>query len=182
MTNALVWDTVPSAKYEPVNLIPPVLPELRKRSEVRVAADKDFDYVREEIERYKKAREEKTVSMNEAERLKEKKDTEARVEARKKELRARPLPTYTTYDLNLKNILQPGLPAPTPKTNTVAEAKEKATNTVAKAIKPPGNDAEEEVKDDSSVPAVDITMDEGRRILQDLVALSGRNNGMAGRP
>lgn len=182
LTNALVWDTVPSARYEPVNLIPPVLPELRRRSEKRVAADKDFDYVRTEVERYKKAKEEKTVSMNEAERLQEKKEAEARAEARKKELRARPLPTYTTYDLTLKNISEPGLPAPAAKTNTVAEVKGKPTNTVAKADAPKPDDEDEEVKDDSTVPAVDITMDEGRRVLQDLVALAAKPGGLVGRP
>ena len=184
LTNALDWDTVASAKYEPVNLIPPVLPELRRRSEARISADKDFNYVRNEIERYKKAKEEKTVSMNEAERWKEKKETEARAEARKKELRARPLPTYTTYDLTLKNILQPGLPEPTPKTNTntVAEVKVKPTNTVVKVTAPKGEDDDDEVKDDSNVPAVDIAMDEGRRILQDLVALAAKPGGLVGRP
>src|SRR6185295_19426847 len=78
LPNAMAWDTVPSAKYEPVNVIPPALPELRKRSEARVNSDRDFAYVREEIERFKKAREEKSISMNEAERLKEKKEAEAR--------------------------------------------------------------------------------------------------------
>ncbi len=184
MTNALVWDTVPSAKYVPVNLIPPVLPELRKRSEARVAVDKDFDYVRDEVERYKKVKEEKTVSMNEAERLREKAENEARVEARKKELRARPLPTYTTYDLTLKNILLPGLPAPTPKipTNSVAELKVKPTNTVVKVTPPKGDDEDGEVKDDLNVPAVDITMEEGRKILQDLAALAAKPGGLVGRP
>ncbi len=44
MPNAMPWDTVPTAKYEPVNTIPPVLPELRKRSETRVAKDKDYRF------------------------------------------------------------------------------------------------------------------------------------------
>jgi len=90
LPNALPWDTIPSAKYEPVNVIPPVLPELRKRSDARVEQDKDFAYIRDEIERYKKAKDEKSISMNEEERWQERKENEARDKARKKELRRAP--------------------------------------------------------------------------------------------
>ncbi len=117
LPNALAWDTVPPAKYEPVNVIPPVLADLRKRSEGRVASDKDFAYLRDEIAHYKKKKEEKTYSMNYEERLNENKENEARAKAREKELRARPEPNYKTYDITLKNVDVPGLPAPTTKTN-----------------------------------------------------------------
>jgi carboxyl-terminal processing protease len=180
LPNALAWDTIPSAKYEPVNLVPPVLPELRQRSDARVAKDKDFSYLRDEIERYKKLKEEKTVSMNEALRRKEKKDAEARVEMRKKELRARPQPTYKTYELTLKNVSDPGLPAPVSKTNALAQAKADLTNTLAKAVTAKGDD--DEARDDTSVPAVDITLEEARRILQDLVELTGNKAALAVRP
>jgi carboxyl-terminal processing protease len=207
LPNAMAWDTVPSQKYEPVNIIPPVLPELRKRSEGRVNSDRDFAYMREEIERFKKAKEEKSVSMNEAERLKEKKDNEARAEARKKDLRSRPQPNYKTYELTLKNVDLPGLPPPTntfvtanskglrpglqplkagetlkgPPTFTTdatvltnAAGKVTITNAVAKS--------DDEAKEDSDVPNIDFTLEESRRILQDLVALTTKNNGLAGRP
>ena len=118
LPNALAWDTVPSAKYEPVNFIPPVLPELRQRSDARLEKDQDFAYIRSEIERYKKAKDEKTISMNLEERLREKKEIEERGQVRKKELRARPKPDYKTYEFTLKNVDDPALPAP--KTNAVA--------------------------------------------------------------
>jgi carboxyl-terminal processing protease len=176
LPNALPWDTIESAKYQPVNIVPPLLPELRKRSDARVAADKDFAYLREEIERFKKMREEKTVSMNEEERWKEKKENEARAEARKKELRARSQPNYKTYEFTLKNVSTPGLPPPVAKTNTLAAVK---TNTVIKAVAP-GEDEDEVAADDSDIPTIDITLEEGRRILQDLMALSGKNGSFAG--
>ena len=178
LPNALAWDTVPSAKYEPVNIVPPVLPELRKRSESRVASDKDFSYLRNEIERFKKLKEEKSVSLNEEQRLKEKKETEERAEARKKELRARPLPNYKTYEFTLKNVGEPGLPAPVVRTNTVAKAKDPLTNNVAK-VDADDDDAENE---DANLPTVDITLEEGRRILQDLIALTAGKSSLAGRP
>lgn len=183
MPNALPWDTVPTAKFEPVNIVPPVLPELRKRSELRVTADKDFTFVREEIERFKKVREEKTVSMNEEERWKEKKENEARAEARKKDLKARPQPNYKTYEITLKNADSPGL---TLATNGVAKgnvahtkletkvketASATSTNGIAKA--------EDEAKEDD-MPTVDFTLEEGRRILQDLIGLTSKDAAKAG--
>ncbi|HTD67664.1 MAG TPA: carboxy terminal-processing peptidase, partial [Candidatus Limnocylindria bacterium] len=183
LPNAMPWDTVESAKYEPVNIIPPVLPELRKRSEARVEKDKDFAYIQEEIERYKKARDEKSVSMNEAERWQEKRENEARDKARKKALRTRPQPSYKTYEITLKNAELPGLPDP--KTNTVATAKSKATNDVAKAASPHAES--DEPVDESGLPTMDsVGLDEARRILQDLVELTGKPatkpNGLAVKP
>ena len=124
-------------------------------------------------------KEEKSVSLNEEQRLKEKKETEARTEARKKELRARPLPNYKTYEFTLKNVGEPGLPAPVAKTNTVAQVKDPLTNTVAKVT---GDDDEEGDNEDANLPTVDITLDEGRRILQDLIALTSGKSSLAGRP
>jgi carboxyl-terminal processing protease len=190
LPNALPWDTIPSAKYEPVNVIPPLLPELRRRSEARVITDRDFAYLRDEIERFKKAREEKTVSMNEEERRKEKRENEERAEARKKELRARPQPDYKTYELTLKNVNLPGLPPPVPKTNMSAISTGTATNAVTRAnggrTENPTNvaakldDSEDELKDDADIPVLDVTLEEGRRILQDLVALTTKNTTLAG--
>jgi carboxyl-terminal processing protease len=184
LPNALPWDREKSAKYEPVNYIPPVLPELRRRSDARVANDKDFAYVRDDIERFKKAREEKTVLLNEEERWKEKKENETRAEARKKELRSRPQPNYKTYELSLKSVNVPGLPAPVAKTNYAKASETNATaggklspltNVIAKAE----SGDEDEAKSDSDVATPDITLEEGWRILQDLVQLS-KNGSLAG--
>jgi carboxyl-terminal processing protease len=170
-----------------------VLPELRKRSEARVASDQDFTFLRDEIERFKKMREEKTVSMNEEERRNEKKENEARAEARKKELRARPLPNYKTYELTLKNVGLPGLPPPMARTNVTIVASGASTNVLRSKVtnsegkletltnvmaKASGDD--DELNDDADVSAPDITLDEGRRILQDLVALTPKGSSLAG--
>lgn len=168
LTNALAWDTIKKADFEPVNAVSSYLDDLRKRSGERVEKDKDFAYIREEIERYKKVKEERSVSMNEEERFREKKENEQRTESRKKELKARPEPFYKTYDITLKIAEEPGLPAPTVKTN----------NVVVKAT-PKLDDEEEEEKDDSS-PTVDATIDEAKHILQDLIVLTDKAKGLAG--
>ena len=71
LTNPLAWDSVPAARYQPVNLVQPYLAALKEASARRVAADKEFEFLREQIALIKKGVAEKSVSLNEAERRKE---------------------------------------------------------------------------------------------------------------
>ncbi|MEI7729492.1 MAG: carboxy terminal-processing peptidase [Verrucomicrobiota bacterium] len=181
LPNALEWDTIPSAKYDPVNYVAPQLDELRKRSEARVAADKDFQWLQKEIAIFKKNQKEKSVSLNEQQRLKEKKESEARSEARKKELRTRPEPSYKIYDFTLKNVDKPGLPPATVKTNAPpsvsAKKKDEKKNEPTKPKDPThgtGEDLDEDAKDDSPVNGVDVTLEETKRILLDMIDLSAK--------
>jgi hypothetical protein len=136
-----------------------------------VAADKDFAYLRDEIERYKKLIADKTVSLNEEQRIKEKQEAEARTQARKKELRARPESKEKIHELTLKLVDQPGLPPPIAKTNTVASAETKVKTESA------DDDAEERV--DDAVPALDITLEEAKKVLVDLINLSSKDRPLA---
>ena len=111
LDNPLPWDTIPSAKYDHFNLVEPYLPELRKRSVERVAADKEFAYVREDIELFKKHQADKTISLNEQQRLKEQEETEARQKARDKERLARPEPPEKVYETNAQTGGPAGAPA-----------------------------------------------------------------------
>src|SRR5213075_2827667 len=120
LENPLEWDTIPAAAYEKVNRVQPYLATLSKASQQRTTQDSDFVWVRQEIERFKKLQAEKSVSLNEAVRLKEKKEIDDRVKARKKELAARPEPPGKIYDITLKLADQTGLPAPTVRTNSPA--------------------------------------------------------------
>ena len=169
LTNALPWDTIRKADFEPVNVIAPSLEELQKRSAARVEKDKDFAFIQDEIERYKKVKDDKSASLNEEVRFKEKKENEARAEARKKELKARGEPNFKTYDITLKLVDEPGLPAPTVKTNAV----------VVKAT-PKIDDEDMEDEKDDTAPTVDPTLDETKRILQDLISLTEKSKSLAG--
>lgn len=191
LDNPLEWDTIPAATFEKVNRVAPFLAGLKKNSDERIAKDRDFEYVRGEIERFRKAQADKSVSLNEATRLKEKKENDDRSKARKKELAARPEPPGKIYDITLKLAGEDGLPAPTVRTNSTS-----LTNTVksAKADKPAknevkfenknkpkdkskpadgnhGSSGDEDDEEDPDVAAVDITMDETKRILSDYVQL-----------
>ncbi|MCX7872098.1 MAG: carboxy terminal-processing peptidase [Verrucomicrobiae bacterium] len=189
LPNAMPWDTIPPSKYEAVNLITKtVVEELAKRSAERVARDRDFAYITEEIERYKKAQADKTVSLNEIQRLKEKEDAKKRIEDRKQEIKKRPAPKYTSYEITLKNVDNPGLPAPMSlrkdtETNKVSTASASSTNkvdlakvetqgVVAKSEKLDSDDpfdSEKTDEDEGVLSSVDPTMDEARRVLLDLI-------------
>jgi carboxyl-terminal processing protease len=130
LDNPLPYDVIDAAKYDKVNRVEPYLTDLKKRSDQRIATDRDFAYMNEEIERFKKARAEKTVSLNEALRLKEKQEADDRVKARKKELAARHDPPSKVYDITLKLADEPGLPSPTVRTNTTSSVKPNAPGSV----------------------------------------------------
>jgi len=181
LENPLPWDTIESARYEKLNLSQPFLPELRKRSSERVAADKDFAYLREDIETYKKYLADKSVSLNEETRLKEMKENQDKIDARRKERKARHEPEEKVYELTLKQADLPGLPPPVAKTNNVTAAA-KADGTAGGAQAVAGADAKKDGSDDDDedgaqedkAPVVDVALKETKRILLDLIALSNR--------
>jgi C-terminal processing protease CtpA/Prc len=163
LDNPLPWDTIASAKYEKLNRVLPYLSELQKRSAKRLETDKDFAYLREDIEQRKKLLADKSVSLNEEQRLKEKEEDEAKAKARQQELKSRPETNEKAYDLTLKLAELPGLPPPTIKTNAVAKVE---GNVQAK------EGDEEDSSGEPKLPAVDVTLKEAKQILIDLIALS----------
>ena len=146
--------------------------------------------MRDEIGRFKKMKDEKSVSMNEAERLKEKKENDDRVKVRKKELAARPEPNEKIYEITLKLTDEPGLPPPVAKTNHVtssqtnlpsgqagagkqfriAKAGDKSSSEKSASTnsdKKGDEDADESL--DDKVPNLDIPLEETKRILKALI-------------
>ena len=77
-----------------------------------MSADRDFAYVREDIEQVKKLMGDKTISLNEQKRLKEADQNEARQKAREEELKSRKWPDEKIYDISLAQAELDGLPAP----------------------------------------------------------------------
>ncbi len=201
LENPLPWDTIPTATYEKMNRVELHLAELKRRSETRLTVDGDWAFVREEIERYKKIVAEKSVSMNEAERLKEKKENDERAKARKKDLASRPEPKEKVYEITLKQVDEPGLPAPVTRTNHVTSietnlspklvANGSKTNRATLVAKANGksekaspsepekgaDDPDESV--DDKTPNLDIMLEETKRILADYVSLDLKQHGLA---
>jgi carboxyl-terminal processing protease len=171
---ALPWDTIRSARFEKLDRIRPLLPELRNRSGERVAADKDFEYVREDIEQYRKYLADKSVTLNEDARRQEKKDNEERLEARKKERHARHDPEEKVYELTLNQVDQPGLQAP------VANAEDDSSKSRTEVTAAHDADLDEEDAEDKT-QAADPALKETKRILLDLIALSSHEAVVVGK-
>ncbi len=180
LDNPLKWDEIASAKFDKLDLVQPYLPELQKRSNQRVNAAKDFAYIREDIGQVKKTMADKSISLNELQRLKEKDEADARGKAREAELKSRKPVAEKVYEITLKNVDLPGLPAPTAKTNAVLATLGKApdapsTNltaatgaTTAPVFKPA--DVDDATAEDA-VPGVDVDLTEAEHILIDYIAL-----------
>jgi carboxyl-terminal processing protease len=187
LENPLEWDTIEKAKFDRLNLVDPYLQELRRRSNDRVATNKDFDYVREDIALYKKRVADKTFSLNEKQQLQEKEEADQRLKARDKERLARGETNEKTYELTLKQAALPGLPPPVAKTNAViskvsgsksGSASGMSTNgAIASAQSPaPAPGSLEDTTDEDKPPAVDANLLESERILLDYLSLLPKNN------
>lgn len=176
LDNPLPWDTIPSASYEPLNLVGPYLPALRKRSAQRLAKDKEYEYIREDIALFKKHQADKTISLNEKERLKEKEEADARNKARDQERLTRKEPPETVYELSLKQARLPGLPPPDTKTNLLTQlGKHKgpatpslSTNAAMAADDGVGDSGQ---AGEDKPPVVDAPLEESEHILLDYLAL-----------
>lgn len=153
--NPLPWDTIPAVKYTVVDRVTPSLATLRTRSSQRIAKDPDFADLQSDIARFKKMRGDKSVSLNEAKRKKEKDELKARIETAKKQRLARATPPPVEYEITLKNISTPGLGEP-----------------VKPETPKPDPDADPENADEiASTPAQDIILEEARDILTDYTNL-----------
>jgi len=108
----LTYDTVAPAHYTTFDLVSPYLAQLKTDSEARVAASRDFGYVRQDIAYYKKKVDDGTISLNEDVRLKEQTDLKAENEARKKDLAARKPGRDLELDLTLDMVAANQAPSP----------------------------------------------------------------------
>jgi carboxyl-terminal processing protease len=168
LENALAWDQIESARYDKLNQVAPYLQDLLSRSNERVSTNQDFVYIREDIEQFRKLQADKTISLNEKERLKEMEDNEAREKARNQERLARKAPEPTVYELTLKQAALPGLPAPTLRTNTVNAKLTGAPGAIHPVV---ANDEPGSESDSETAPVTDATLEEAGQILMDYVAL-----------
>jgi carboxyl-terminal processing protease len=80
--NALPWTQVKAADYSPIGDLRELLPILLTRHEVRVQKSQDFKYLQEDIAKLKLQRKNNLVSLNEAERRKERDLQETQLKAR----------------------------------------------------------------------------------------------------
>jgi carboxyl-terminal processing protease len=154
----LAWDQVPPTDFVREPHVGNFVRQLQAQSEARVAEDKDFDYLHEDIAQFKKSLAAKTVSLNEADRRQEIKEAKAREDTRIHERAARKDSQPITYEITVENAEAPGLPAPAAKTNLPA-------------AKLADSSAEEAEDAGAIVPQRDPDLHETERILADYAAM-----------
>jgi len=186
LTNALPWDTIPSADFVRLNRIQPLLGQLSGRSSNRIAADRDWSYILQDVEIFRRKQADKTISLNYAQRVEERTAEKLRAEVRKKELEARIDKEPTTYELTLKLAEQPGLPPPVARGGTnraglklAGHGAESGADLADDETKPKGSDDDEEAEPVEPSTALDVHLREAERILLDLIELS--SNSRSGR-
>ena len=167
LDDPLPWDVIKASVYEPLNEISALVFDLKSKSEQRVASSREFELVRDDIARYQKIIKDKSVSMNQAERLKEREENKKRDEARKAErLNHRNDPKF--FEVTLRNSVEAGLQFWQPKINQVAR------------IQDPDDDVDPADAELEKLPALDIHLDEAKNIMVDLIqAVAKGKAGMA---
>lgn len=105
LPNALAYDEIPPVSYDRGGFATlPEIARLQAASAARVAASPDFKFVRQDIALYLERKKEKTVSLNYAKRLAERKEDEDRKTARNKERAARGSRPLSIADITLQDI------------------------------------------------------------------------------
>jgi carboxyl-terminal processing protease len=82
--NALPWSQIKAADYTPSGDLISILPILIANHDKRVSHDKDFKYLQEDIAEFNKLRQKNLISLNEADRRKEREAQESREKSREK--------------------------------------------------------------------------------------------------
>ncbi|MGB8340528.1 MAG: carboxy terminal-processing peptidase [Chthoniobacterales bacterium] len=175
LKNALPYDEVPPAKYtkwsDSHSLF---IPELKIRSAARVAADPEFHYVMEDMERLRKKLADNHISLNEDVRRKEVAEEKARKAERSKERLARNQEEPSIYRLTLETLDNPKLEL-IMYPGKIADAKTKGDLKSAPEVAPDTDDEDDsdlDTGDDNKPAAIDPERDETLNILTDLVRLS----------
>ncbi len=150
--DALPYDEIEPAAYDRAGSVDGKIAPLAKASADRVAASKEFAWVREDLERWEKQKKDKTLSLNEKKRLAERQADEDRIAARKKErlaLKEKP-PTFDEITL------------------AMLDGKAKTPETSTGTVTAPSLDEDDDYERSPDAP--DAVLNETLRIAADLAA------------
>ncbi|MEK7384412.1 MAG: carboxy terminal-processing peptidase [Elusimicrobiota bacterium] len=153
--NALPYDEIEPAPYVRIGATDGRRAPLAKASAERVASSREFQWIREDLERWEKQKADKTLSLNERKRLAERKADEDRQTARKKERIASKRKPLAFEEITLAML--------DGKTPPVA-----ASTAPARGAAPRAEEDEEDFERAPDAP--DAVLEESLRIADDLVA------------
>ena len=160
LKNPLDYDEVPARQFLPAGNIAALVPRLRTSSEARVAANPEFDYIREEHQRLRDRIDKNAISLNKQERLEEIEQDKARREARLAERKKRGTPELYAMEVTLDTVDAPELQ----KVSLDKPPKQSYTEP---------EDGEDPSAPDEEEPFVDPVRDEALLIMQDYIRLLG---------
>ncbi|HEV7814713.1 MAG TPA: carboxy terminal-processing peptidase, partial [Janthinobacterium sp.] len=172
--NALPWTSIKPAPFVAAGDLKDIVPLLDKKHEARVAKDKDYQYLEEDIAQVRKVRKDNQISLNETVRRKERDAENARTKLREQRL--------------LASLANPGddlvvLPDPKDALNKAVDARGAGKNAKAiAAVKAAMQSddglqvderslAAELAQEQAAKSAKDVLLDEAAHILADEVGL-----------
>lgn len=82
--NPLPWSQIKSAEFTSAGDLKPIIPKLIASHNSRISKDKDFQYLQEDITEYKNQLDKNLISLNEAQRIKEREAQDKRLASREK--------------------------------------------------------------------------------------------------
>ncbi len=153
LENPLPWDSIRGVDFNKFNLVQPYLADLRRDSETRTATNQDFNYIRQDIDEFKKVQADKTATLNEQDALKERKEMAEQKMARDEEMTKRGTPNEKVYELTVENAADSGLPSPLVETNSPDDISDGRLNDAAR-------------------------LDETERILEDYISLLSKSGSL----
>ena len=173
--NALPWVQIKPAVFTPSGDLKELVAPLQKRHEARIAKDKDFQYLLEDIAEVSRLRKDNTISLNETARRKERDTQEARAKLREARLAANQLEDIAGAD---SKEARSKVPTPTKPTKP-ALAKSRTADDGLHADE--RNLAAELEAEKAAKNARDIMLQEAAHVLSDEVAILKTDTRMASR-
>lgn len=169
LKNPLPWDIIPTEKleqegitYERKDVVSALVPKLKERLSGRITKDQDWKYVQEDIERFKKLKERKFITLNEEQRLSEKDEIETLTDTRREEINGRAFNKFIRTKYELKSMAEGKKPEAQEATDLIEHEEDEDEVPVEEE----GDEEEEE-----PMPVVDVGMKEAKRILIDMLEL-----------
>lgn len=166
LPNALPADQISPAKYSASAKLAPSIAPLNEKSIARTRTQQDFIYLREDIDRLRKQREEKTIPVNLTRLTREREEQESRDKARKAERAQRKDPEEKIYAVSI-DMVDEGKPL-----QATTRMKQKEDDQLASVQPAAATDDDELDPDADDEPAVDPILNETVNILSDFVRLT----------
>jgi carboxyl-terminal processing protease len=174
--NALPWTSIAPAKYQPVADLKPIVPMLVERHDTRIAQNGEWQNFAAEIADARALRNEKTVSLNEQARRKERDEQEAKRKARET---ASATPEADPANRTQQKIMQDsknGTPTK-PNGNAIANS-----NDADDGLQPDERDIQTDLKREQAAKEKrDVVLDEAAHILADEISLIRTDTKLAAR-